>query len=134
MYNIMQNLSPVDVFLIASCVLVATSAILYFVVWEIGKRLDRANRLIDEMYDHVFGQKNDEEQFKTLIVSFIIIDPNHEMETRGEILKLSAFGEYCPDNSLRGYKLAYLLKNSSSYQPYEIMDQGQITKRIPINL
>ena len=61
----------------------------------------------------------------TAILEFEVIKPTNEMETKGEKIKLSAFGEYCPDNSLRGYQLAYLLMRPKNYRPTKIVSKGQ---------
>jgi hypothetical protein len=61
----------------------------------------------------------------TTIISFKVIVPD-EIETKGEIIYLSYFGEYCPDRSMRGYQLEYLLQNSDRYQIHQIMEQGTI--------
>ncbi len=60
----------------------------------------------------------------TTIKSFIVTKPMNEMETVGEILELSMFGEYCPNNSLRGYSLWCLLSNYKNYHVYEITQKG----------
>jgi len=61
----------------------------------------------------------------TAIIEFEVIKPTNEMETKGEKLKLSPFGEYCPDNSLRGYQFAFLLMNNRNYRPTKIVSQGK---------
>ena len=61
----------------------------------------------------------------TTIISFKVVVPD-EAEIQDEIISLSYFGEYCPDNSLRGYQLEYLLQNSDRYQIHQIMEKGTI--------
>lgn len=65
---------------------------------------------------------------KTYIASFRIIAPHpfDEIGKPGEILRLSIFGEYCPENSLRGYQLHDLLMSPACYQPYEIYVKGEL--------
>lgn len=64
----------------------------------------------------------------TAIQSFEVVVPTNEMETVGEILNLSIFGEYCLDNSLRGYSLEYLLGLPENYRVNVIIQQGQKIK------
>lgn len=64
----------------------------------------------------------------TAIQSFEVIVPTNEMETIGEILNLSMFGEYCPDNSMRGYSLEYLLSLPENYRVNAIYQKGQLIK------
>lgn len=66
----------------------------------------------------------------TTIAEFEVIAPVHDAETVGEKLKLSAFGEYCPDNSLRGYSLLHLLDHPLHYRVTKIIMQGK-TYQIP---
>lgn len=61
----------------------------------------------------------------TAILSFEVIKPSNELETAGEILQLSQFGEYCPEKSLRGYQLQELLMKPEYYQPKEIIQKGE---------
>jgi hypothetical protein len=60
----------------------------------------------------------------TAITEFEVVKPTNEMETKGEKLKLSQFGEYCPDGSLRGYQFAFLLLHNKNYRPTKIVSQG----------
>lgn len=60
----------------------------------------------------------------TAITEFEVIAPTNDMETIGEKLKLSMFGEYCPDNSLRGYSLLHLLDHPLHYRVSKITMQG----------
>lgn len=62
----------------------------------------------------------------TAILTFVVIKPTHELETKGEELKLSLFGEYCPDNSLRGYSLFELLTRPQNYAIKLIIQKGKI--------
>lgn len=62
----------------------------------------------------------------TTILEFEVIKPKHELESKGERLKLSFFGEYCPDASLRGYELEELLMKPQHYQPKLIVQSGKI--------
>ena len=61
----------------------------------------------------------------TAITEFVVLKPKDELETVGEKLRLSNFGEYCPDNSLRGYTLQELLINSENYKPSVIIEMGK---------
>jgi hypothetical protein len=65
------------------------------------------------------------QQHYTAITEFEVIKPTNEIETVGEKLTLSMFGEYCPSNSLRGYSLKHLLSNSKNYKPTKIIQQGK---------
>lgn len=60
----------------------------------------------------------------TAITQFEVILPSNEIETIGEKLNLSLFGEYCPDNSLRGYSLLFLLDNPMHYRVSKIKNNG----------
>lgn len=60
----------------------------------------------------------------TAIIEFEVVKPKSSIETKGEKIKLSPFGEYCPDNSLRGYQLSYLLLNPKNYRPTKIVSRG----------
>lgn len=60
----------------------------------------------------------------TTIIEFEVVKPKSSIETKGEKIKLSPFGEYCPDNSLRGYQLSYLLLNPKHYRPTKIVSKG----------
>lgn len=60
----------------------------------------------------------------TAIIEFEVIKPKSDIETKGEKIKLSPFGEFCPDNSLRGYQLSYLLLNPRHYRPTRIVQLG----------
>ena len=62
----------------------------------------------------------------TTILEFEVIDPQHDLETVGERLKLSMFGEYCPDASLRGYQLEELLTKSKNYRACKIVQMGKV--------
>lgn len=64
----------------------------------------------------------------TCIQSFEVVEPTNQMEMPGEILHLSNFGEYCPDNSLRGYSLEYLLAFPANYRVNVIIQKGQAIK------
>lgn len=65
-------------------------------------------------------------KYYTGIIEFEVIKPTNDMETIGEKLKLSQFGEYCPDNSLRGYGLLHLLDNPLFYRVSKIIMQGRV--------
>ncbi len=69
---------------------------------------------------------------RTTITEFEVILPITSLETVGEKLKLSNFGEYCPDNSLRGYQLLYLLDHPKYYRISQVMMKG-INYIIPID-
>ena len=60
----------------------------------------------------------------TTITEFEVIEPTNDIETIGEKIKLSAFGEYCPDGSLRGYSLLHLLDHQLHYRVSKIIMQG----------
>lgn len=64
-------------------------------------------------------KKND-----TRILEFTIIAPTCDIETTGEVLKLSPFGEFCPDNSLRAYSLLFLLDHPLHYRISKIAMKG----------
>lgn len=62
----------------------------------------------------------------TTIVEFEVIAPTNDLETVGEKIVLSEFGEYCPEGgSLRGYSLLVLLDHSLHYRVSKIMMQGK---------
>ena len=63
---------------------------------------------------------------KTGILEFTIMQAHNEIETIGEVLSLSFFGEYCPPNSLRGYSLEFLLTHPEFYKASKIVDMEQI--------
>lgn len=67
----------------------------------------------------------------TCILEFEVVKPLDELETPGERLKLSMFGEYCPDNSLRGYSLHHLITNRSHYRVSKIIQKGEVIE-IPV--
>jgi len=60
----------------------------------------------------------------TAITEFEVIKPLNNIEKKGEKIKLSVFGEYCPENSLRGYQLSYLLLHPKNYRPSKIVCKG----------
>lgn len=62
----------------------------------------------------------------TCILSFVVIKPTNELESVGEILHLCHHGEYCPNKSLRGYSLTYLLANSQNYKPNTVSERGEL--------
>lgn len=62
--------------------------------------------------------------YYTAITEFEVIRPTNELEKAGEKLKLSAFGEFCPDNSMRAYDLLYLLLLPQYYRISKIVDKG----------
>jgi hypothetical protein len=64
------------------------------------------------------------EQYTT-IIEFEVVKPQHDLETVGERLKLSMFGEYCPDASLRGYSLEELLIKPKHYRVKVIIQMGE---------
>lgn len=65
-------------------------------------------------------------KYYTAILEFEVINPTNDLETVGEILSLSSFGEYCPENSLRGYSLLFLLDHPKYYRVSKIIQQGTI--------
>lgn len=64
------------------------------------------------------------EQYTT-ITEFEVVEPQYELETIGERLKLSNFGEYCPDASMRGYSLEELLTKPKHYRVKVIIQMGE---------
>lgn len=62
----------------------------------------------------------------TSILSFEVIKPQHDIETVGEVLELSSFGEYCPEASMRGYSLEELLIKTDHYRPKVIVQMGEV--------
>lgn len=66
----------------------------------------------------------------TAIKQFIVIKPTNKYETVGEEIDLSRFGEFCPDKSLRGYTLLFLLDHPDHYRVSKIVMKG-ITYNIP---
>lgn len=64
-------------------------------------------------------------KIKTTILEFVVIAPQHELETVGEKLKLTEFGEYCPDNSFRSYELYELLAKPQFYRPWKLVKNGK---------
>lgn len=66
----------------------------------------------------------------TTILEFEVIKPTNNMETKGERIKLSSFGEYCPDNSLRGYQLSFLLLHPKNYRAIKIVSKGEVANII----
>tara|TARA_R110002073_G_scaffold174248_1_gene331439 strand:+ start:160 stop:468 length:309 start_codon:yes stop_codon:yes gene_type:complete len=73
---------------------------------------------------HSYFHKPKKEQYTT-ILEFEVVKPQHDLETVGERLKLSMFGEYCPDASLRGYELEELLMKPQHYRPKVIVQMGE---------
>jgi len=69
--------------------------------------------------------KPNSEQY-TAILEFTVVKPQHDLETKGEILFLSNFGEYCPNGSLRGYQLKELITKTEHYRPSKIIQMGKI--------
>lgn len=67
----------------------------------------------------------------TCILEFEVVKPLDELESPGEKLKLSMFGEYCPDNSLRGYSLQHLIVNRGNYRVAKIIQKGEVIE-IPV--
>ena len=63
---------------------------------------------------------------ETKIIEFEVIAPTNNMEKIGEKLELSDFGEYCPEASLRGYSLLFLLDHTLHYRVSKIMMQGKV--------
>lgn len=79
------------------------------------------------MFDHFNGDKY------TAIIEFEVISPQHDLETVGERLKLSLHGEYCPDNSMRGYSLEELLMKPQHYRVKTIVQMGKVIEYIHKN-
>jgi hypothetical protein len=71
-------------------------------------------------------------QHYTTILEFEVIAPTCDIEVVGEKLTLSEFGEYCPDNSLRGYSLLSLLDHPLHYRVSKIVMKG-VKYIIPID-
>jgi hypothetical protein len=61
----------------------------------------------------------------THIKTFEVIEPTNDLESVGELLELSHFGEYCPKQSLRGYSLQSLLSQLKNYRPKVIIQKGE---------
>ncbi len=61
----------------------------------------------------------------TAITEFEVIAPTNDLEFIGEKLKLSNFGEFCPDNGLRGYSLLSLLDHPSHYRVSKMTMKGK---------
>jgi hypothetical protein len=80
----------------------------------------------------LINTKKMENKHYTAILEFEVINPTNDMESVGEILSLSSFGEYCPENSLRGYSLLFLLDHPKYYRVSKIAQQG-ISYTIPID-
>jgi hypothetical protein len=62
----------------------------------------------------------------TAIKQFEVIKPRNSYESKGEILDLSFFGEYCPPRSARGYQLGELLKYPKNYRPVKVIEKGVV--------
>lgn len=62
----------------------------------------------------------------TAILEFEVVNPTDELETVGEKLSLSPYGEYCPERSLRGYALLFLLDHPDHYRVSKIIMRGLI--------
>jgi hypothetical protein len=62
----------------------------------------------------------------TAILEFEIIAPTNDLEKVGETLSLSTFGEYCPQKSMRGYNLLYLLDHPKHYRVSSIVMRGTV--------
>lgn len=62
---------------------------------------------------------------ETNIVEFEVIAPTNDLEQIGEKLTLSKFGEFCPENSKRGYNLLFLLDHTMHYRVSKIMMKGK---------
>lgn len=90
---------------------------------ETSKTTRHGNDLIADVRRSSF-HKPKKEQYIT-ILEFEVVKPQHELETVGERLKLSMFGEYCPDDSLRGYELEELLMKPQHYRPKVIVQMGE---------
>lgn len=73
-----------------------------------------------------------EKENQTTIIEFEVIAPTNDMEKIGKKLELSDFGMYCPDGSLRGYSLLFLLDHTLHYRISKIMMQGKVYE-IPVN-
>lgn len=82
------------------------------------------NYYVDEKNIHLFNDCAKENY--SVILEFEVINPQTEFEYKSEILKLSMFGEYCPDKSLRGYSLEELLLKPIYYRPRLIAQRGKI--------
>lgn len=62
---------------------------------------------------------------ETNIIEFTVIAPTNDLERIGEKIELTNFGEYCSDNSLRGYSLLHLLDHPAHYRVSRIMMRGK---------
>ena len=88
-------------------------------------------KLLIEKYLSAYEQSQSDEALirekrTTAITEFEIIAPTNELETIGEKLTLSMFGEYCPKKSLRGYSLLELLDHPAHYRVSKITMKGQL--------
>ena len=86
------------------------------------KSSDIANVVQDVSHSSFHKPKK---KYYTSILEFEVVKPEHDFDTVGERLKLSMFGEYCPDNSLRGYELEELLMKPEYYRPKVIVQMGK---------
>lgn len=66
------------------------------------------------------------QSYDTAIIEFEVIFPANCIEKVGEKLKLSLFGEFCPDKSLRGYSLLFLLDNPMHYRVSKVKMKGRV--------
>ncbi len=64
--------------------------------------------------------------YETGIIEFEVIAPTNDLEKIGEKLTIGKMGEYCPDNSLRGYNLLFLLDHTMHYRVSKIMMRGKV--------
>jgi len=56
------------------------------------------------------------------IKTFEVVKPKNSIERKGEKFHLTVFGQYCPQNSLRGYTLSYLIAHPDNYRPIKACD------------
>jgi hypothetical protein len=109
---------------------------IYF-VWDLSRHSEMVGELQDENKKLLFTLEKANIQPPssihlprkyqyTCILEFVVLDPQNDMESVGERLKLSTFGEYCPDASLRGYSLYSLLLDPESYRPSKIVQMGEV--------
>lgn len=67
-----------------------------------------------------------QKKIKSYINAFEVIKPKHDLEEIGEMIFLSWHGEYCPEGSLRGYRLQELLEQKEHYKIAQIVQSGEL--------
>ena len=95
---------------------------------RVEKELDRqAIENMDVSHRRDYVHASGKEAFlDTYIKEFVVVAPTNDMETVGERLTISMWGEYCPPKSLRGYNLGFLLAHPNNYQITKIVERGEL--------